>query len=53
MPVKFDVKLQKVGNSFQVVVPKPAIEGLGWKLGDILSLTVTDNQIVVMKAKSK
>jgi len=49
MPVSFEVKAGKVGNSIKITLPKPACEGLGLKPGDTLILTVTDSEMVVRK----
>lgn len=51
MPVQFRVKLTKIGNSLRITIPKPLVDGLSLKQGDMLILTVTDNQIKVSKAK--
>jgi AbrB family looped-hinge helix DNA binding protein len=40
LPVQFKLKLQKVGNSLRLTIPKPVVDGLGLKEGDILVLTV-------------
>jgi AbrB family looped-hinge helix DNA binding protein len=53
LPVQFRVKLTKIGNSLRITIPKPLVDGLGLKQGDILILTVTDDQIKISKAKGK
>ena len=53
MPVQFRVKLTKIGNSLRITIPKPLVDGLGLKQGDMLILTVTDNQIKISRAKGK
>ena len=53
MPVQFRVKLTKIGNSLRITIPKPLVDGLGLKQGDMLILTVTDSQIKIDKAKGK
>lgn len=47
------MKLCKVGNSLRVTIPKPVVDGLVLKKGDTLTLTVTDHEIVIRKAKAK
>jgi hypothetical protein len=34
LPVQFKLKLQKVGNSLRLTIPKPVVDGLGLKEGD-------------------
>ena len=53
MSVQFRVKLTKIGNSLRITIPKPLVDGLGLKQGDMLILTVTDNQIKISRAKGK
>jgi len=53
VPVQFRVKLTKIGNSLRITIPKPLVDGLGLKQGDMLILTVTDNQIKISRAKGK
>ena len=50
MPTEFIAKLVRVGNSLRVVIPKPAADGLGWKQGTIVKITVTDSQILIRRA---
>src|SRR5580658_1325311 len=50
MPVQYTVTLSKVGNSYRVVIPKPAIKGLKWQLKDKLNLLVKDDSIVITKS---
>lgn len=50
MPVKFKMKLTKVGNSLRMVVPKEIAETLDLKPGDIVEVSLTNHQILVEKA---
>jgi len=50
MPVKFRVKLTKIGNSLRITVPKPVVDTLNLKQGDVLALVVTDHEFTVRKA---
>lgn len=43
--------MSKVGNSLRVTIPKPVVEGLGLKKGDMLILSVTDGEIKFHKAR--
>jgi AbrB family looped-hinge helix DNA binding protein len=49
LPVKFQVKLTKIGNSLRITIPKPIVDGLNLEQGDILSLIVADSEIKVRK----
>jgi AbrB family looped-hinge helix DNA binding protein len=49
MPVKFKMKLAKVGNSLRLTIPKPVVDGLGLKEGEILILSVLDDEISVRR----
>ena len=49
MPVKFKVKLTKIGNSLRITIPKPVVGSLGLKCGDVLLLTVPDHEIRIRK----
>lgn len=51
VPVEFTLKVRKIGNSLSVVIPKPVCVGLGIKEGDQITLTVSDNEITIRKAK--
>jgi antitoxin component of MazEF toxin-antitoxin module len=49
MPVKFKMKLSKVGNSLRLTIPKPVVDSLGLRKGNILVLTVLDHKMSVRK----
>ena len=49
MPVQFKMKLSKVGNSLRLTIPKPVVDGLGLKEGEMLVLFVSDGEIRVRK----
>jgi putative addiction module antidote len=53
MPAEFRMKLTKIGNSLRITIPKPIVDGLGLKEGDVLVLTTTDSQIKISKAKER
>jgi AbrB family looped-hinge helix DNA binding protein len=43
------MKLSKVGNSLRVTIPKPVVDGLGLKEGEMLVLSVSDSEIRIRK----
>ena len=49
MPIEFTVKVQKVGGSLQIVIPKPIVDGLKIKQGDELTIIPTDDHFTVKK----
>jgi antitoxin component of MazEF toxin-antitoxin module len=51
VPVIFKVKLGRTGNSLRISVPKPVIDGFGWKEGIELELSVTDHEIMLREFK--
>jgi len=53
MPVKFKMKLTKVGNSLRMVIPKEIVDALKLKPGETLEVSLTDNQILVEKPSGK
>ena len=53
MPVVFKVKLGRTGHSLRISVPKPIIDGFGWKEGDEIELIVTDHEITLRESKER
>jgi AbrB family looped-hinge helix DNA binding protein len=49
MPVRFKLKLSKVGNSLRLTIPKPVAESLDLEEGDMLLLSVYGHKISVRK----
>jgi len=49
MPVIFRVKLGKTGNSLKITVPRPIVEGFGWKEGDEIVLLTSGEEILLRK----
>jgi len=49
MPLTIKVKLSKMGNSLRMTIPKPVLNALGWKEGDMLEIGITDSSMVVKK----
>ena len=49
MPLTIKVKLSKMGNSLRMTIPKPVLETLGWKEGDMLEIGITDSSMLVKK----
>ena len=50
MPVKFEIKVVKVGNSLKVTIPIEIAKHLNIKKGDIVLMWV-DNKHVIMEKK--
>ena len=50
MPVPFQVKAVKIGNSIRMTIPKQIADYLKIKSGDPLEITVQNSQMVVKKA---
>ena len=51
MPVIFRVKLGKTGNSLRITVPRPIVEGFGWKERDEIVLYVTEQEITLRRSE--
>ena len=51
MPVIFRVKLGKTGNSLRITVPRPIVEGFGWKEKDEIVLYVTEQEITLRRSQ--
>lgn len=49
MPVEFRVKVQQIGGSLEMVIPKPVADGLAIHKGDVVVLTVDGSVITVKK----
>lgn len=47
------VKLQKVGNSMMITLPKKIIKEAGFKRGDQLEVVMVDGEVKVQKKKAK
>ena len=50
MPLTIKVKLGKVGNSLRITIPKPVIETLKWKPGEVLEVGIIKDSMIVKKA---
>jgi bifunctional DNA-binding transcriptional regulator/antitoxin component of YhaV-PrlF toxin-antitoxin module len=53
VPLSFRVKLGKTGNSLKITIPKPVIEGFGWKAEDEIEILVTDFGIALRKTAER
>ncbi len=51
MPVCFDVKAGKVGNSVRIVLPKPICDGNRIKPGTVLVICADDAGLITIKKK--
>lgn len=49
MPVKWTRTLVKIGGSWRLTIPKEVIDSQGWKLGELLTITVTDGEVLVSR----
>jgi AbrB family looped-hinge helix DNA binding protein len=49
----FKLKLCKVGHSLRVTIPKPVVDKLRLKQGDVLILSVSDHEIRVRKERGR
>jgi antitoxin component of MazEF toxin-antitoxin module len=53
MPVIFERKIFLSGRSLRVNIPEEIAKALGLKVGDTVAISLTDNQMVVEKARKK
>jgi bifunctional DNA-binding transcriptional regulator/antitoxin component of YhaV-PrlF toxin-antitoxin module len=51
VPVVFRVKLGKTGNSLRITIPRPIVDGFGWKKEDEIVLYVTEQEITLRRLK--
>jgi bifunctional DNA-binding transcriptional regulator/antitoxin component of YhaV-PrlF toxin-antitoxin module len=49
MPVKWTRTLVKIGGSWRLTIPKEVIDSQGWNLGELLTITVTDGQVLISR----
>lgn len=49
MPVKFKMKVGKIGNSLRVTIPKEVAETIGLKAGDMVNISLDDSRIIICK----
>jgi len=52
VPVVFRVKLGRTGKSLRITVPKPITDGFEFKDGDEMELVVTEQEILLRRAKA-
>jgi len=52
MPVKFEIKVVKVGESLKVTVPKEIAKHLGLKKGDTVDMWADDHHLIVEKKET-
>lgn len=50
MSVKFKMKIVKIGNSLRVTIPKEIAEAVRLRVGDLVSISLENSQIIVSKA---
>ena len=51
MPVQFERKVFTAGGSLRVNLPTPFTKALNIKEGDVVTITLTDSQMVLEKTK--
>lgn len=44
-----NVKIEKIGEDECIILPKDALERLGWKVGDVVQLHIDDSCIELSK----
>jgi len=49
MPVKFEIKVVKVGESLKVTIPIPLSRHLGLKKGDTIEMWADNSHIIIEK----
>jgi len=49
MPIKFELSVMQVGNSFRVTIPKEIAKHLNINKGDSLEMWVDDSKIILKK----
>lgn len=49
MPIKFKIKVVKIGNSLRVTIPKEIVEAIKLKAGDLVNISLNNNQIIIQK----
>jgi antitoxin component of MazEF toxin-antitoxin module len=53
MPVKFERRIFTAGGSLRVNLPSPFTNALNLKKGDLVTITLTDSQMVIEKSRKK
>lgn len=49
MPVKFKIKVVKIGNSLRVTIPKEITEAINLKAGNVVEVFLDDSRIIICK----
>lgn len=49
MPIKFKIKVVKIGNSLRVTIPKEIVEAIKLKAGDLVDISLDNSQIIIQK----
>jgi len=47
--VKLKVKINKMGNSVRMTIPRPILDALGWEPGDEIEVDAVDGKLVAEK----
>ena len=48
MEMTYNAKFVKVGNSVAVIIPKPLLKQLGWKVGDTVDIDLDEKKRIVI-----
>jgi AbrB family looped-hinge helix DNA binding protein len=49
LPIILKVSVVKVGNSLRIAVPKPVVDQLNLKIGDMMEITLEGEKMIVRK----
>ena len=49
MPVKFKIKVAKIGNSLRITIPKEIAEAVDLKKGNVVEVYLDDDKIIICK----
>jgi len=49
MPVEFEIRVVKVGNSLRVTIPREIARSMKLKAGDTVGISLTDDKAVIRK----
>ncbi len=53
MPIKFTLKVSRVGNSHRITLPKEVREAVDLQEGDLVQMWTTDHRIIIEKFAEK
>ena len=53
VPLTIKVKIAKMGNSVRMTIPKPVLDALEWKDGDIVEVGIEEETMIVKRLIGK